>query len=421
MKVIHLCVSDILGGASRAAYSLNKSLNDAGINSSMFVQKKFSNDNTVFPFVDSRINEFKYTIRFLLDYLFIRFLTVKERGRFSYPFSGVNIVEHPLIKETDILHLHWINQGFFSFKTLYSLAKLNKPIVWTFHDMWAFTGGCHYSLDCEKYKSSCLECPALRLPGKNDFSHKIFSDKISLYNSLKFSIVTCSNWLAGEVKKSFLLKNYNATVIPNTLNINVYKPIEKDTALSAFNLRGDKYYILFGTMTVKDRRKGFYLLEESLIKLFKNNVSLRNKIEIIVFGSANQELLSKIPFKTNFLGRINTDEKIALSYNCADVFVAPSIEDNLPNTVMESLACGTPVVAFNIGGMPDMIEHGKNGYLANPYSTDELSNGIDWILKGKSEGKNFLLSAREKVINNFAPEIVSKKYIKIYYSFSNIF
>ena len=151
MKVIHLCVSDTLGGASRAAYSLNKALNNAGINSSMLVQKKFGNDDTVFPFVDSPIDEIKYDNRFLLDYLFIYFLTIKERGRFSYPYWGVNIIEHPLIKEADILHLHWINQGFFSFKTLYSLAKLNKPIVWTFHDMWAFTGGCHYSYGCENF------------------------------------------------------------------------------------------------------------------------------------------------------------------------------------------------------------------------------------------------------------------------------
>ena len=173
-------------------------------------------------------------------------------------------------------------------------------------------------------------------------------------------------------------------------------------------------------MTVKDKRKGFCLLKESLIKLYKNNDSLRNKIEIIVFGSANQELLSNIPFKTNFLGRINTDEKIALSYNCADVFVAPSVEDNLPNTVMESLACGTPVVAFNIGGMPDMIEHKKNGYLAEPFSIDDLSNGIDWILQEKLGGKNFQPAARDKVLNNFAPEIVSKKYIQIYNSFSEV-
>jgi len=420
VKVIHICVSDILGGAARAAYSLNKALNNSGVSSSMLVQKKYSNDNTVFPFVDSPIKEFQYTQRFLLDYLFIKYLTLKERGRFSFPYWGANVTKHHLIKEADIIHLHWINQGFFSFKTFQSLVKLNKPIVWTFHDMWAFTGGCHYSLGCEKFKTNCLECPSLKFKGKNDCSHKIFSKKTSLFNNLNFSIVTCSNWLAEEVRKSFLLKNYFVTAIPNTLNIDIFKPVEKNKALSFFNLPKDKYFILFGTMTVKDKRKGFDLLKSSLIKLYNENVSLRNKIEIIVFGSVNQELLADIPFKTNLLGRIKTNENIALSYNCADVFVAPSIEDNLPNTVIESLACGTPVAAFNIGGMPDMIEHKKNGYLAEPHSIDDLSNGIDWILKEKSGGKNFQLAARDKVLNSFSPEIVSKKYIQIYNSFSNI-
>ena len=169
-------------------------------------------------------------------------------------------------------------------------------------------------------------------------------------------------------------------------------------------------------MTVKDKRKGFDLLKSGLHELYNKNVSLRDKIEVIIFGSANNELSLDIPFKTNFLGRIKTNEKIALSYNCADVFVAPSIEDNLPNTVMESLSCGTPVAAFNIGGMQDMIEHKENGYLAMPLSIDDLSYGIEWILKEIMLGKNFQLTARDKVIKNFAPEIVSKKYIEVYNS-----
>ena len=178
MKIIHICVTDIVGGAAKAAYSLHKALGNAGLNSSMLVQKKFSNDNTVIPFVDSSLKEIKYTERFLLDYFFIKSFTIKERGRFSFPFWGVDLAEHTLVKEADIIHLHWVNQGYFSFKTFRSLAKLNKPIVWTFHDMWAFTGGCHYSLGCEKFKSSCGDCPSLKFQSKNDFSHKIFSKKI---------------------------------------------------------------------------------------------------------------------------------------------------------------------------------------------------------------------------------------------------
>lgn len=416
MKVTHLCNTDIFGGAAKAAYYINKALNNTGVDSSMLVQKKYSDDNTVFPFVDSGIKEINYAKRFLLDYLFIYYLTVKKRGRFSVPYWGADISKHPLIRKADLIHLHWINQGFFSFKTFELLSRLNKPIVWTLHDMWAFTGGCHYSLGCEKYKSNCLECPSLRFPNKNDFSHKIFSKKSSLFSSLNFRIVTCSYWLAEEVKKSFLFNNFSVTAIPNTLDINTYKPIEKKLARSEFNLPEDKFFILFGTMTVKDKRKGFDLLKSSLKELYNKDVSFRSKIEIIVFGSANNKLSADIPFKTNFLGRIKTDEKIALIYNCADVFVAPSLEDNLPNTVMESLSCGTPVAAFNIGGMSDMIEHKVNGYLARPFEIEDLSNGIIWLLQEKWAGKNFQTAARNVVLRKFTPEIVSKKYIQVYNS-----
>ena len=246
------------------------------------------------------------------------------------------------------------------------------------------------------------------------FLIKYFQKKFNLYNDFKFKIVTCSNWLKDEVKKSFILNKNFVTTIPNTLNIEIFKPIDRSKALSVFNLPENKFFILFGTMTVKDKRKGFELLKSSLIKLYDDYASLRDKIEILVLGSANQNQAFGIPFKTNFLGRIQNDEKVALSYNCADIFVAPSIEDNLPNTVMESLACGTPVAAFNIGGMPDMIEHMRNGYLAEPQTIGDLSNGIYWLWHEKSKGKNFHLASREKVLNNFTPEIVSKKYIQVY-------
>ena len=309
MKVVHLSNTDIIGGAARAAYSINQALNDAGVNSSMLVQKKYSNDKTVFPFVDSYLKELKYAKRYLLDYLYIQYLTVKERGRFSFPYWGVDISKHHLVREADIIHLHWINQGYFSFNTFQSLSYLNKPIVWTFHDMWAFTGGCHYSLSCEKFKSTCNECPSLKYRSEKDSSNKIFLKKKELFNNLKFSIVTCSNWLAGIVKKSYLLNDSYVTAIANTLDINLFKPVEKKAVRLKLNLPVDKFLILFGTMTVKDKRKGFDLLKGSLIKLYNDNASLRNKIELVVFGAGKQGQASTIPFKTNFLGRIKNDKR----------------------------------------------------------------------------------------------------------------
>ena len=219
-----------------------------------------------------------------------------------------------------------------------------------------------------------------------------------------------------ERQQSFLFKNKRINVISNTLDVNVYKPIDKNKARVVFNLPQDKSLILFGTMSLKDYRKGFELLKGSLNYLSQTYPVYKDKIEVIIFGSSEQSHSLNIPYKNSFLGKLRSKEEISFCYNAADVFVAPSIEDNLPNAVMESLSCGTPVVAFEIGGMPDMIVHKKNGYLAEPNSIQSLSNGIYWILTDDTKRKQLGFSAREKVLKNFTYESIATKYIQLYNS-----
>lgn len=177
MRIIHLNSSDRGGGASRACIDINDALKSIGVDSSLLVHQKLSDRRDINTTTNTIFQKFVFNIRYWLDYLLIRFLSIKERGRFSFPFCGLNITEHPLIKQADIIHLHWINQGFFSIKTFQQLSKFNKPIVWTLHDMWAFTGGCHYSSGCKKYSTECENCPSLKFSSENDFSHKVFKRK----------------------------------------------------------------------------------------------------------------------------------------------------------------------------------------------------------------------------------------------------
>jgi len=415
MKIVHLTNSDYKGGAARACYRIHKSLQMLGEDSKILTQQKLTNDDSVFSINDSTSQNIFTTFRKGYDWLTIQSLTKQERGRFTFPYFGTDISKNELIQNADIISLQWINEGFLSLNSLKKLKSLDKPIVWTCHDMWAFTGGCHYAGDCDKYLSECKNCPSLKIPSKKDFSNKTFNAKKDLYNSMNLSIITCSNWLAGEVTKSELLKNKVVQVIPNPIETDIYIQYDKNVVRKKLNLPEDKFLILFVSMTVKDERKGFSYLKSGLKKLFE--INKQNNIELVVLGAAEESLIHDLPFKTNLLGRLNEAIEIAELYSAVDLFVAPSLEDNLPNTVLESLSCGTPVAAFNIGGMPDMIDHKQNGFLAKEKDEEDLMNGILWYLNLEEENKKFIrANARQKVLNNFTHEIVGKKYQEFYRS-----
>ena len=415
MKILHISTSDIIGGAAKACYNISFALNSIGIESKVLVQHKLSSNDSVSLIKRNLFFRAKTKIRLIIDYVLIKIFSLKERGRFTIPFVGTNIQNHPLVKRADIINLHWVNGGFLSLKSLEKLIGLNKPIVWTFHDMWVFTGGCHYTLGCIKYTTECRNCPSLRFNGRNDISNIIFHRKKELFDDNKFLILTCSNWLAKETRKSKLLTDYDIATVPNPIDTQVFKPEKTDEAREALKLPKDKIIILFSAYTASEVRKGISYLSEVLISLNALKPKLLEVIEVIILGSLNGSEFDNIPYRVIYPGRIEKVEEIVQYYSSADLFIAPSIQENLSNTVMESLACGTPVLAFNIGGMPDMIDHLKNGYLADDINSDKLLDGLLWFLDlDKDKRAELSVNSRSKVLSNFTLSTVAKHYAEYY-------
>ena len=405
MKVLLINASDINGGASRATYRLHNALLDEGVDSIMLVQSKFTDDYTVIGPANKIENEINRQ-RSRLDRLPTLLYKDRTRTIFSpawFPFSKIV----PKINEIkpDIVHLHWITDGMICIE---DLTLIKYPIVWSLHDMWAFTGGCHYDENCGAYTDNCGNCVVLRSKKQNDLSRKVFLRKLKFYNRINdFTIVGLSRWINNCAHQSTLLKDKKIIQIPNSINTSVFKIIDKKNARNLWNFPLDKKLILFGAVSVlSDSRKGYEELKEAL-KYVKNE-----SIELIVFGSSKPKD-DNFGFKTHYLGNISDDISLVTLYNAVDIVVVPSKQENLSNVIMESLSCATPVVAFDIGGNKDMIEHKKNGYLAKPFISEDFASGIEWIISS-IEYETICKNSREKVVKEFDSKIVVKKYIKLY-------
>lgn len=405
MKILLLSTYDLQGGAARAAYRLHKGLQNIGVASQMLVQTKHSDDETVIaPLTktDKGIAKLKPT----LDALPLQFYRQRDRAHYSLQWFPDAIA--PIVAKTapDVINLHWSNDGYIKIETI---SNLKNPIVWTLHDMWAFTGGCHYSQDCDHYTKSCGACPQLHSHSNWDLSHWIWRRKARAWKDLNLAIVTPSEWLAKCAESSSLFQDCRIEVIPNGLDIDRYKPISRQVARDLLNLPQDKQLILFGALgATSDQRKGFHLLQPALKILGESG--RRENLEMVVFGTSQPSEPLNLGLRTHYLGKLSDDISLALVYAAADVFVAPSTQDNLPNTVMEALACGTPCVAFKVGGMPDMIEHQKNGYLAQTFDSADLAMGIVWVLEDSDRHQRLSNNARKKAEQEFSLELQARRY-----------
>jgi glycosyltransferase involved in cell wall biosynthesis len=382
----------------------------------MLVQEQNFPDKQVSTIADSYIEKKKALLRFATDrfYFMLHEKNKQVRFAFSPANTGTDISKHPLIQNADIVHLHWINFGFLSLQSIEKLIQTGKPIVWTLHDMWAFTGGCHYSGECKKYQTYCHSCPFLKSPQPKDLSYRVFEKKLALFAKASISFVACSNWLADCARQSRLIQNFYIQAISNPIDTTIYKPAEKSEAKKALQLSTDKKLILFGAFKITDTRKGFTYLLEALILLQNKYPYMLNEVGLLVFGKTTEDDLWKnITFPVYNLGKVSQTEQLVNIYNAADVFVLPSLEDNLPNTIMESMACGTPVVAFNTGGIPEMINHLENGYLATYRSAADLAEGIYQVLF-KQPYSLLSKASRQKVIENYSEEKVAEAYKQIY-------
>ncbi len=407
MKILIVNASDNQGGAARAAYRLHKSLLDQGIDSQMLVQSKSSDDYTIIG-PTTKLQKGIGKIRPTLDSIPVLFYRHRTKTLFSpswLPFRG--IVDKINKINPDIVHLHWICGGMLRIE---DIPKIKAPIVWSLHDNWAFTGGCHIMWSCEKYKQSCGACPVLGSQKTFDLSRSVFNRKKRAFSKKKdIVIVGLSKWLYDCSKNSILLRHKKHVNIPNPIDTNVFKPLDKNHSRSLWNLPQNKKLILFGAMSAtSDINKGFKELKDALHRLDK-----KDNIELVVFGSSKPQNAPDFGFKTHYFGHLYDDVSLVTLYSAVDVMVVPSLQENLSNAVMESLACATPVVAFDVGGNGDMIVHKENGYLSKPFEAANLKNGIEWILTAPNYHK-LSQNAREKVVREFDSEIISKKYIDLY-------
>ena len=390
MKIVIINTSERTGGAAVAAGRLGKALEQAGIQVDKLVRK------------DTWLNRFRFYWERLIIFL-CNHLNRKNLFAVSIANTGMDLSGHPSVKKADIIHLHWINQGFLSVSNLGKLINSGKPIVWTLHDLWPTTAICHYPDKCKKYQSKCSQCPLQVTNSLFDLANWTYNRKKQIgLNKIHF--IGCSKWITEMAKKSSLLEGASFTSIPNPIDTYVFKPLVKKDSRKRFQLPKDKFLLLFAAAKLSDRRKGAaYLIEAcSILKQYYTD-----KIEIVLMGNGSEELCQALPFKVNSLGYISDTSTMVAAYSCADLFVIPSLEDNLPNTIMESMACGTPCVGFEIG------DHRVNGYVANYKDAGDLANGIQWVLE--HEDRLALSDACvKKVQENYTEEVVAKQYTALY-------
>ncbi len=322
----------------------------------------------------------------------------REFGPFSYPVLGSDVSRMKEIKNADIIYLHWVLGGFLNLSAIEKLLRLGKPVVMIMHDMWTITGGCHHSFTCTKYLSGCGPCPILPGNREKDLSFREFKKKLKLYSKYdNLFFVSPSRWLHDCAKKALLTRDRPVFHIPNALDPAIFKPFDKATAKQILNIDPDETIIAFGAVAIESPYKGFHYLLEALQILHKQEVK---KISVLIFGSSNnKQIADAIPFKTRFLGHLNDDYSMVLMYNSADVLVVPSLADNLPTVIMEAMSCGTPVVGFHVGGIPELIEHKKNGYLARYKDAGDIVNGIRYCIDNKISGARLPEFDENQVVN----------------------
>ena len=417
MKITLINKDDSGGGAAMACSRLFRALKEQQADVQMLVQRKTRPDEAINSVLHSKFDKVQAEFNFLYERVpfILKERDVSVRFAFSTANAGMDISGEKSVQDAALLHLHWINGAFLSLDNLSTLFRLHKPIVWTLHDMWPFTGGCHYSGVCNYFHKQCGDCYFLKKPYPDDISHTGWLNKQAILKTAKLTFIACSNWMREEAGKSSLFQNFEIVTIPNPIDTETYTKLNKHQCRQKWNISPNSKIILFGAANINHKRKGIKYLIEAL-SVIKNSLEVYpDDIQVVVFGKGKGFDFSTIPFPVVSLPVIKDEKQLAEIYNLADVFVLPSLEDNLPNMVMEALACAVPVVAFDTGGVKDMVEHFENGYLAEYKSVKDLAHGIVTILNSD----NYIQlssNARQKVVDNFSNKVVAEKHIDLYHS-----
>jgi glycosyltransferase involved in cell wall biosynthesis len=417
MKILQVSTYDISGGAARATYRLHRGLRQMDQDCCMLVRYKDTNDDFVSAVGQEReTGENAFFLETPIQEHYINaHRTDISNTLFSLPYPGYDISRSPLVQNADIINLHWVSQ-FQSPVTLKHVIALGKPVVWTLHDQWAFTGGCHYSSGCEGYQNSCKECPQL---AEAPFSlpEALLHDKEDIFQNDNLTIVTPSRWMGRCARESRLFKPLRVEVIANSLETDLYSPLAKDQAKERLEIPADAITFLFGAIDGAEKRKGFAELSEAMKVCLENELFQellrKDQVRLLCFGSPN-DLLESMGIPVVSLGRLGTDEDIRSAYSAADLFLLPSLEDNLPNTILESMSCATPVVAFDVGGVPDMVSDGVNGFLVKAFDTQQMGEAIVNLALDPEKRLSMGKAGRERAVRDYALDVQAGNYLNLY-------
>ena len=413
MRILIINTSERFGGPAIAAGRLVEALKNNGIKAKMLVREKQTDRLSVIGLNKNWWKVWQFIWERILIWKENRF---KKHNLFAVDIAntGTDITVLPEFQAADIIHLHWINQGMLSLNDIRKILQSGKPVVWTMHDMWPCTGICHHACECDKYHQECHHCPYIyKGGGKKDLSNQVFKKKKEIYQLAPVTFVTCSRWLKERASQSALLNGHSIVDIPNPINTGLFKPQNALVVRTKMGLPTDKKLILFGSVKVTDKRKGIDYFIESCKLLAEKYPEMKEELGVVVYGKNSECLKPLIPFQVYALDYISNEKDLVNIYNAVDLYVTPSLEENLPTTIMEAMACGVPCVGFNVGGIPEMIDHLHNGYVAEYKSAEDLANGIFWTLS-ESEYQSLSEEACRKAVSNYSESIVAKKYIDIY-------
>ena len=408
MRVLIVNTSERTGGAAVAANRLMKALNNNGAKAKMLVRDKETDALTVVSLPHSPRLRWHFLWERLVIFYRLHF-SRQHLFEIDIANAGSDITKLPEFKEADVIHLHWINQGMLSLKGIRKILQSGKPVVWTMHDIWPATALCHVTLGCERFTTQCQHCRLLPDGGSsNDFSATIWQRKQRMLADGSIYFVACSRWLASEAKRSALLKGQKITSIPNPIDVHIYKIGDKQEARKRLGLPLDKKLILFASQRVTNANKGMDYLIEACRQLQLADVA------VAILGGHAEEVVSQLPLEAYPLGYVNEESRIVDVYQAVDVFVLPSLSENLPNTIMEAMACGVPCVGFKVGGIPEEIDHRQNGYVAEYRHAEDLAQGIRWILS-EADYEKLSQNAVQKVMQNYSQQSVALKYLDVYH------
>ena len=405
MKILLINTYDLRGGAARATWRLFEGLKGTGNRTTLLVQEKRSDDPDV-VLAASPGSRFLNPFRPYLDFA-IPLIRTRRRVLFSTAMIPDHLLREIDRLNPDVVHLNWITGGFIRIE---SLAKISKPLIWTLQDMWAFTGGCHYTNDCARFLQECGRCPVLHSSGENDLSRKVFLRKQQSYRAIKNITITApSRWLAQMVSESSLMGDRRVVVVPNGLNTTDFHASDRSEARKRLNYPTGKRIVLFGAIRATETPlKGFSYLVAAL------KILNRTDLQLVVFGSSSAGKTDISGLDVRFVGQVTSQEMLIDLNTASDVVAVPSLQEVFGQVATEAMACSTPVVAFAATGLLDIVIHRETGYLAEPFNAEDLAKGIEWVLLDEPRRLQMGAAARARTVANFDASVVAGAMINLY-------